>query len=258
MGLKDRIAGLLEQHPFGYAFGVWLATSTDLFLPHERDYYAFRILARGRQTGLFLDVGANRGHSARGFAKLVPGWRVLSIEANPLHERPLRALAASSDRFSYRIAAADATSGKTCELFVPSYRSVILHSAAATSEFEARDAVEKWLPRHAARVTYARVRSETVRIDDLDVTPDIIKCDIQGKELDALRGARRTLETASPDVLVEILAGQEQILDFMTSLGYSAFGYRHGARAFAPWRAGDPQDSRNVFFSRRDLRTLHG
>jgi FkbM family methyltransferase len=43
-----------------------------------------------------------------------------------------------------------------------------------------------------------------ITIDDLGVDPQIVKLDIQGNELAALKGATRTLTTSSPDLLVEI------------------------------------------------------
>jgi hypothetical protein len=56
--LRSRAGSLLESHPYGYALGVRLVTATDLFLPHEPDYYGFRHLAGDCRTGLFLDLGA--------------------------------------------------------------------------------------------------------------------------------------------------------------------------------------------------------
>lgn len=62
-----------------------------------------------------------------------------------------------------------------------------------------------------------------------NIRPDIIKIDIEGAELPCLEGARRTIETFSPALIIEVqkhsahAAGyhQEDILDFLTSLGYS-------------------------------------
>ena len=250
--IRQRGAALLETHPYGYVIGTWLVTATDLFLPHETDYYAFPLLAAGRPKGLFLDLGANLGHSARGFAKLVPGWDILSIEPNPLHETRLRKLSSRDPHFQYRVAAVDAVSGNTCELFVPLYRNTPLHSAAALTLSEAKSGIEKAFPRHAPFVDYVAVRSTTVTIDDLGVSPQIIKFDIQGKELDALKGAERTLATASPDLLVELLSSEDAVMGHLEARDYRPFSYDHATGRFATYDR-KSSSSRNVFFSRREL-----
>src|SRR4051794_19306051 len=89
--LKASVASALENHPLGYWLGVKLLTTTRLLLPHEDDYYAFPVLA-GAFPGPFLDLGANQGHSARGFMKLVKGRAAFSVEANPFHRPRLEAI----------------------------------------------------------------------------------------------------------------------------------------------------------------------
>lgn len=251
--LRAHAISLLESHPYGYALGVTLVTATDLFLPHEVDYHGFTQLAMGRPGGLFLDLGANRGHSARAFGKLVPDWQVFSVEPNPLHEPRLRRLADRCDRFRYRLAAIDSVSGRACTLFVPIYRNMALHSAAAITLQAARAGVEETFPRQASKVHYREVTVSTITIDDLGVSPQIIKFDIQGKELDALKGASHTLGVASPDLLIEVTMGELALTDHLRSFGYRPYLYTHANRGFVPYREQGTATSRNVFFSKRRL-----
>ena len=74
--LKNIAVRVLESHPIGYILGAEMVTRLDFLLPHEQDFWGFRRLAAGRSEGLFLDLGANLGHSARGFHKVVPGWQI--------------------------------------------------------------------------------------------------------------------------------------------------------------------------------------
>lgn len=251
--LRARAISLLESHPYGYALGVKLVTATDLFLPHEVDYHGFTQLAKGRRRGLILDLGANQGHSARAFVKLVPGWEVFSVEPNPLHEPRLRRFAERCDRYRYRLAAIDSVSGRSCTLFVPIYRNIPLHSAAAVTLENARGAIEDSFPRQASDVRYREVTVSTVTVDDLGVSPQIIKLDVQGKELDALKGATRTLAAASPDLLIELVTGEDELLAYLTALDYRPFAYHHAGRVFSALVDQRSHQSRNVFFSRRDL-----
>jgi FkbM family methyltransferase len=251
--LRSRAVSLLESHPYGYVLGIHLVTATDLFLPHEEDYYGFRYLAGSRRMGLFLDLGANRGHSARGFAKLVPGWDVLSVEPNPLHEVRLRRLSHKNERFRYRMAAIDQRSGLELTLYVPFFGSIPLHSAAAITLAEARSGIELSFPRQAPKVSYVEFTTTTTTIDDLNVDPQIIKFDIQGKELDALKGASRTLTNSSPDLLIEITFAEAELIDYLEPLGYRPYVYRHSTETFGAYMGAGTSPSRNVFFSKRNL-----
>ena len=252
-GLRSRAISLLESHPYGYALGVRLVTATDLFLPHDQDYYGFRYLAGDRRIGLFLDLGANRGHSARGFAKLVPGWDVLSVEPNPLHETHLHRLSQKNNRFRYRMAAIDDTSGRACTLYVPFFHSIPLHSAAAVTLAEARSVIEQSFPRQARRVRYVELKASTITIDDLGVDPQIVKLDIQGNELAALKGATRTLTTSSPDLLVEVTVAEVSLIGYLESFGYRPYIYTHSTGTFTLHLEAGTSPSRNVFFSKRNL-----
>jgi len=51
------------------------------------------------------------------------------------------------------------------------------------------------------------VKPETVRtisIDSLEVTPTVIKLDVEGAEYDAVQGAKRTIEESHPKLFIEI------------------------------------------------------
>ena len=251
--LRSRVVSVLESHPYGYALGVEIVTATDLFLPHDPDYHGFRPLAATRPIGLFLDLGANRGHSARGFAKLVPGWDVLSVEPNPLHEAALRRLSNKNPRFRYRMAAIDGVSGRERTLYVPFFGGIPLHSAAAITFEEARGGIELSFPRQASRIRYVEFKILTTTIDDLGVVPHIIKFDIQGAELNALKGATQTLTASSPDLLVEITFAEGSLIEYLAGFGYKPYLYVRSVGRFIPYRGPGDTSWRNLFFSKRDL-----
>lgn len=68
---------------------------------------------------------------------------------------------------------------------------------------------------------------EVVRLDDLIEkeelpAPQIIKMDIEGAEVGALEGARRTLEKNRPLIAMELHGTNDGVLDVLTSLDYEA------------------------------------
>jgi FkbM family methyltransferase len=83
---------------------------------------------------------------------------------------------------------------------------------------------------------------------------DLIKIDVEGSELPCLRGAKATLESFRPMLIVEIqeqsaLAGgyrQEDILEFVAGLGYSVHLIGRGG-TLSPLRIGELADHQNIF-----------
>jgi FkbM family methyltransferase len=253
--LKNIAVRVLESHPIGYILGVEMITRLDFLLPHEEDYWGFRRLAAGRSEGLFLDLGANLGHSARGFHKVVPGWQIFSVEANPAHRPRLEKVKRKIPGFDFRIAAVDSESGQPMTFFVPYYRGWLsLHSSAATTLAEARKGIVLSFPRQEKWVRYVETRVETIKIDDLGLAPGIIKMDIQGKEFSALQGAKKVIEQYSPDLLVEISFESAPIIDYLKNLGYVPYAYEKATDDFIRFEGRQLKaGARNLFFSRRAL-----
>jgi hypothetical protein len=118
---------------------------------------------------------------------------------------------------------------------------------------EATSGIELSFPRQAAKVRYVSFKTLTIAIDDLGIEPQIIKFDIQGAELNALKGATRTLTTLSPDLLVEISFSETALIEHLKPFGYRPYVYGHSTGTFVPYRAAGMVTPRNVFFSKRSL-----
>ena len=56
--------------------------------------------------------------------------------------------------------------------------------------------------------------------------PDVIKIDIEGAEALMLEGARETLQSAQPDLLIELhgVPAAQNVFRILDSLGYTCFG----------------------------------
>ncbi len=249
--IKRSAAQLLEKHPAGYAAGVFLLDHCDFLLPHEAEYWGFPALIRrgwGRYRRI-LDLGANRGHSARAFLKMMPGWEVVSIEANPVHRASLeRVKKRHRDRFDFQLCAAGEESGGELAIHTPFYGPFALHSATATTAAEAARAVAEAYPRLAGRF---RLSSSTVpvrAIDDLGLRVDFVKIDIQGDELKALRGMRRTLEGDRPILLAEVNNVRDPVARFLEELDYRPWHFSVESGEFEPGFETYDAHKRNAFF----------
>jgi FkbM family methyltransferase len=244
--LKEMTVSLLEKHPYGYALGLAVLESNPIFLPHESDFYGMPLVADDR-IGLFLDVGANRGHSALGFHKMMPGWCTFSIEASRLHKSRLESLKQRHSFFDYRIAAADRASGKSVTIWTPRYGHLYCHSAAAIDRAEAVRAIEMSFPAQSPYFQYVPQETSTLALDDLDLAPQIIKMDVQGNELAALHGLARTVRRYRPSFLIECNLEGADIFKAMRTLDYEPYLYDH-ARNCLNRATQAAVKGRNVFF----------
>jgi FkbM family methyltransferase len=242
--VKSSLSSLLEKHPLGYYLAVQVMRRTDLLLPHEQDYLGFAPLSLVF-PGAFLDLGANQGHSARGFHKLVKGRPIVSVEANPYHAPALEATRNRIPNYTFHLRAVDRVSDKRLALFTPIYRGIICHSAASTSLEEARATIRRCWPRLFPSFRFEKSEVETLAIDDLHLAVGIAKIDIEIKEVDAILGCMDTIARCRPAFLVEVVSELDRILTLFTSLGYRPFNYQPGL-GFTPLQ--DRPLTRNLFF----------
>jgi FkbM family methyltransferase len=215
---------------------------------HPGDFAGLARLADA--DGLFLDVGASSGTSAMSFRAFNRRTPILSIEPNRILEPELRFLKRIMPRFDYLIAAAgDQRAG--IAMYVPFYKGVPLTAYAAVSRedlLSEDSGLHDWLGERVAsrHLRVEQVTSPMLRLDDLDLSPAVIKIDVEGSEFRVLDGLSATLERSHPILLVERSKDFDLIRRFLADRGYGPYCYRRDIEEFVPF--GQLCEGPNVFF----------
>jgi FkbM family methyltransferase len=154
--------------------------------------------------GTAVDVGAWYGPWSRALARRVS--RVVALEPNP---RVAAVLAATVPHNVQVIRAAITDRPGSAELWVP-------RTGRGT------EGTASLRPGTAAA---SSVQVATTTIDDLNLTDvTMIKLDVEGAELAALRGARSTLASCRPALLIELEYRHgpvDNVLAFLADMGYT-------------------------------------
>ncbi len=220
--LKYGIANAIKQNP-RLMQRVWdIMPGINMLLPHDRTYYGFRHVAQADANGLFLDIGANNGISAAGFRKVMGRpYRILSIEANPAHSQALEAMKRRDNEFDYRLTAMGSAPGELT-IFTPYLGKTPLTPFSSTYKEYIRKATRRdYGEKIASRLDCRPHTVPVVRLDDLNLSPTIIKVDVEGADYEVLLGGTCTLRKSKPIVLFEYTPNySDKLLRYLESLDY--------------------------------------
>jgi len=201
--------GLKFDATYGYA-GYILGTSE----PEEQD-----LLARVLRPGMvFYDLGANVGFYTILGAKLVgEQGKVFAMEPTPRLAEAVRANAARNAFTNVTVVQVAAGEREGTAKFVD--------TEFSAGNRVARDGADEGEATFEVRVTSvdAYVRETGAPL------PDVVMMDVEGAEIDALRGMRETLAAAKPVILCEVhWQGERMIACFdevLKPLGYTMRTY---------------------------------
>lgn len=157
----------------------------------------------GRPGGLFVDAGAHVGSWSLPFSQIM---RVEAFEPNPTIRALLEETVAMNN----------------ASVFVHEEALSNFRSSATLTAPGADGGMGSIVINYTGPVA---VSVQTVQLDDYELAPDLIKVDVEGAEVDLLRGAKDTLERYHPVILFECWEqerGQRKIelLGFLQGLGY--------------------------------------
>jgi FkbM family methyltransferase len=245
--LKWSVERYFMHNFFLYYYTKKLFHVLPFMLPHERDYWGLKLLLKDGE-GLFLDVGANDGISALSFRHINRTYSILSLEPNPLHRLSLERVKKRIRLFNFRLCAAGDEPGSLV-LSVPTYKGIPNHSGAFCEPEQQRVFEAEFPPKMVAKFKYVTQTVPVIRIDDLHLSPTVVKVDAEGYDLRVIRGMEETIRRCHPILMVEnnpALVGATSKL--LGDWGYQVLEYDHNRNLLIPYSG---RRTRNVFFTLR-------
>lgn len=189
-------------------------------------------------TGVIIDIGANRGQSISALRRWAPGSKIIAFEPDPSCADVLSARYRDNPSVTFF----DRALGSECAnitFFAPKYGYWNCDGMAATN----LDAATDWLSDpgrmykfDARKLTVERHSVKCDTLDSYNFLPDLIKIHAQGAELDILKGARATLAACKPALLCAFPS--PEVTELLMEFGYAPYVYIDGS--FKPGEATRP------------------
>jgi len=202
---------------------------------HENDFRALPLLGMPAKASC-IDVGGNRGQSITAIKGVLPYARVVSFEPNPIAYSCLQKIAKRLPGVTTHNLAIGASNCETA-MFIPYCRGVVFDQLAST-QLPDPTPLAQTLRNYGfsfasnTDLTFERIAVQVKKLDCFRLAPDFIKIDVEGSELEVLKGAERTLQENKPTLLIE-RGARKDIESFLSALKYRRYVYVEGALAAA-------------------------
>ena len=184
------------------------------------------------EGGVFVDVGSNWGHHTF-IAAIEKRASVYAFEPNPAVFRDLSAISGQLglDAQVHTFNCAVGSSNSELELVQTDFESGV---ASVSEDFIAKRLNSvRWPQKLLDAMTFKRPVRRTVptvivdRVIPTGVTVDLIKIDVEGAELECLKGMTETLVNSSAVVVFELhtdtTGSLDSFVDFFTTVGYGLY-----------------------------------
>lgn len=257
--VKKALYPVLNEHTYQYLQAASKAWDIRSGKWTEPEIELLPLAVRAGETA--LDIGANFGLYCHHLSRVVGAGRVYAFEPVPFTFSTLK-LVARLLRFGPRVELVEkgcSDRGGTLTFTIPVQASGAVAAGQAyiggrDDEREGREGQVRWEGTRDVTCEVVALDEFLPQVEQLS----LIKCDVEGAELMAFRGAERLIDEHLPTVICEInpwfLEGfgirLEELLGFFFGRGYKLYHYRHddsGRGRLREVRAEDVVEDNYVF-----------
>lgn len=212
---------------FGTNMKVLLPAGMDIYLLGAKSHDSEIRLAKWLVLNLtenqtFIDVGAHFGYFTLLAAHLVgDGGKVAALEPSPNNFELLKMNTNATKNIQiYPLAASEQKEVITFYEFPTAYSEYNTLNAA---QFENED----WFKQQQPKPIEVQATTLDAFFQTTNLHPNIIKMDIEGAEIKALKGMRHSLTFAKPNIVIEFSllnqAEHQEAVNYLQKFGYSVF-----------------------------------
>ena len=207
-------------------------------IPFDKDFKALRLFPDIKDA-IYLDIGGNRGFATDAILMHSSSCRVFYYEPNPVVFEKVKNRFKANPRVETANFALGDTPGNFI-LYIPMYRGRVFDGLASLNYEEARTWLgkDKILFFDEKKLHMRECRSEVRKLDDLGLDPFFVKLDVQGYELNVLRGGENTIRKSQPILLIESVEKGDSVLKYLEAFGYRS--YRFDRNRFIRDETGSP------------------
>lgn len=196
--------------------------------PYEKDFLLLEKF-RPLHDQVLIDVGSNRGLAIIAMI-MFPHMKnlIIGFEPNSLVFKKLKNnIFIRNNKRIVLYPCGLSNQNEVRPLYLPFYRKWMFDGLASLN-FES---ASKWLVYrlwhfNQNKLKIEQVNCEVRKLDDFGYNPYFIKIDVQGHELQVLKGAENTLAKYRPILLIEAI--NEQIIQFLSRFDYSFYHFQKG------------------------------
>lgn len=206
----------------------------------------FHLLSHLDRVGLAVDIGGNWGQSIEALRRTCSPRRIVCVEPNPHLSGILRSRYKAKPEITILENAISDAPGEL-DLFVPRYRGFVYDGLASLDKTSASE----WLNADSvagfdhAKLSIEQHKVKIITLNSLDLQPDVVKIDVQGYELQVVKGGAKTFTRSQPVTIIE--TPNSSVVSLLADYGLHPFRY-HAGRL----RRGDTSGLNTVFLGSRD------
>src|SRR5215813_7806092 len=164
----------------------------------------FHLLSHLDKVDLAIDIGGNWGQSIEALRWTCRPQRIVCVEPNPYLSGILRSRYKAQPEITILENAISDDPGEH-PLFVPRYRGFVYDGLASLDKTSALE----WLNEHRVagfdhtRLSIEQHQVKIITLDSLNLQPQIVKIDVQGYELQVIKGGAETFQRWQPITIIE-------------------------------------------------------